>query len=295
MGLALAMLFGGGAFADPAVDQVSGTTAEPELFAALIPRGFARVGYSDDVDSGPSCSLRCRRRRAPISPALHRCQRCGQCGRAGIDHPILNVPRATGTSAGRPSACVRGGVRPFIECTRDGRLDGAGAQLEDPFCRPVAVGIAAMIESDRFRVLAGAGSGWRRSGSLHRNRTTGRQGERPAGGPAHVVGKIEVFCHPLRGGGWLSRHLLQRIQRADRHPLFPSRASDHERTGRRLPSAPRPHLGDHSLAGREAPAAASEVAAARAREGHGLIYRHKHGFTLTRFRPPATSSGPHTL
>ena len=45
MGLALAMLCGGGAaFADPTVDQVSGTTAEPKLFAALIQEAAQRFG-----------------------------------------------------------------------------------------------------------------------------------------------------------------------------------------------------------------------------------------------------------
>ena len=45
MDLALAMLCGGGAaFADPTVDQVSGTTAEPKLFAALIQKAAQRFG-----------------------------------------------------------------------------------------------------------------------------------------------------------------------------------------------------------------------------------------------------------
>lgn len=46
-----------------------------------------------------------------------------------------------------------------------------------------------MIESDRFRVMAGAGSGWRRGGSLHRKRPTDGKGKAaPSGARKWLVG-----------------------------------------------------------------------------------------------------------
>src|SRR6516165_17387 len=100
-----------------------------------------------------------------------------------------------------------------------------------------------MIESDRFRVMAGAGSGWRRGGSLHRKRPTDGKGKAaPSGARKWLVGlRFSVIRSEGTDG---SRGIFfKEFNAPTAIHWLPPRASDHERLRRRLPCEPRPHHG----------------------------------------------------
>ena len=100
-----------------------------------------------------------------------------------------------------------------------------------------------MIESDRFRVMAGAGSGWRRGGSLHRKRPTDGKGKAaPSGARKWLVGlRFSVIRSEGTDG---SRGIFfKEFNAPTAIHWLPPRASDHERLRRRLPCEPRPHRG----------------------------------------------------
>ena len=56
-------------------------------------------------------------------------------------------------------------------------------------------------------------------GAEHRRRqpTNGRQGKRPAVGPAHVVGKIEEFVNVTNTRCWRFLQIVERFQSSKRH------------------------------------------------------------------------------
>ena len=65
--------------------------------------------------------------------------------------------------------------------------------------------------------LEGCGGGLRVVEGRHRNPTHGRQGKRPALGPAHVVGKIEEFANAANTRCWRFPRIVQEFQRSARH------------------------------------------------------------------------------
>ena len=67
--------------------------------------------------------------------------------------------------------------------------------------------------------LEGCGVGLRVVEGRHRNPTHGRQGKRPARGPAHVVGKIEEFANASNTPCWRFLEIVQEFQRSERHRL----------------------------------------------------------------------------
>ena len=73
------------------------------------------------------------RRRRHDQPAIWCSTIRSRWHRSADPGPRPRCSRATGTSASRPSACVRGGVRSFIEWTRNGQLDGADVAVGRPF------------------------------------------------------------------------------------------------------------------------------------------------------------------
>jgi hypothetical protein len=65
--------------------------------------------------------------------------------------------------------------------------------------------------------LEGCGGGLRVVEGRHRNPTHGRQGKRPARGPAHVFGKIEEFANTAHTLCWRILEIVQEFQCAKRH------------------------------------------------------------------------------
>jgi hypothetical protein len=63
----------------------------------------------------------------------------------------------------------------------------------------------------------GCGGGLRVVEGQHRNPTHGRQGKRPARGPAHVVGKIEEFVNAANTCCWRFLQIAQEFQCSERH------------------------------------------------------------------------------
>ena len=66
------------------------------------------------------------------------------------------------------------------------------------------------------RAVEGCGGGLGVRDSQHRNPTHGRQGKRPALGPAHVVGKIEEFANVANTPCWRFHQIVQRFQASER-------------------------------------------------------------------------------
>lgn len=69
------------------------------------------------------------------------------------------------------------------------------------------------------RGLAGAGMEWARGAGERRRPTHGRQGKRPALGPAHVVGWIGEFADPADTPCWRFHQIVQGFQASDRRRL----------------------------------------------------------------------------
>ena len=69
------------------------------------------------------------------------------------------------------------------------------------------------------RGLAGAGMEWARGAGERRRPTHGRQGKRPARGPAHVVGKIEEFATLADTSCWRFHQIAQGFQASERRRL----------------------------------------------------------------------------
>jgi hypothetical protein len=65
--------------------------------------------------------------------------------------------------------------------------------------------------------LEGCGGGLRAVEGWHRNPTHGRQGKRPARGPAHVVGKIDEFVNAANTRCWRFLQIAQEFQCCERH------------------------------------------------------------------------------
>ena len=100
-----------------------------------------------------------------------------------------------------------------------------------------------MIESDRFRVMAGAGSGWRRGGSLHRKRPTDGKGKAaPSGARKWLVG-LRFSAIRSEGADGSRGIFFKEFNAPTAIHWLPPRASDHEHLRRRLPCEPRPHRG----------------------------------------------------
>src|SRR6516165_9351002 len=95
-----------------------------------------------------------------------------------------------------------------------------------------------MIESDRFRVMAGAGSGWRRGGSLHRKRPTDGKGKAaPSGARKWLVG-LRFSAIPSEGADGSRGIFFKEFNAPTAIHWLPPRASDHEHLRRRLPWEP---------------------------------------------------------
>ena len=69
------------------------------------------------------------------------------------------------------------------------------------------------------RGLAGAGMDLARGAGERSRPTHGRQGKRPALGPAHVVGKIEEFANVANAPCWRCDHIVQGFQASERRRL----------------------------------------------------------------------------
>jgi len=65
--------------------------------------------------------------------------------------------------------------------------------------------------------LEGCGEGLGVVEGRHRKPTHGRQGKRPARGPAHVVGKIEEFVDITSTRCWRLVQIAERFQCPERH------------------------------------------------------------------------------
>ena len=65
--------------------------------------------------------------------------------------------------------------------------------------------------------LEGCGGGLGVMEGRYRNPTHGRQGKRPARGPAHVVGKIEEFVNAANTRCWRFLQIAQEFQCCERH------------------------------------------------------------------------------
>lgn len=66
------------------------------------------------------------------------------------------------------------------------------------------------------RGLAGAGMEWARGAGERRRPTHGRQGKRPALGPAHMVGRIEEFAALANTRCWRFHQIVQGFQGFER-------------------------------------------------------------------------------
>jgi hypothetical protein len=66
------------------------------------------------------------------------------------------------------------------------------------------------------RGLAGAGMEWARGAGERRRPTHGRQGKRPARGPAYVVGRIEEFADATGTPCWRFPQIVQAFQGFER-------------------------------------------------------------------------------
>ena len=124
-----------------------------------------------------------------------------------------------------------------------------------------------MIESDRFRVMAGAGSGWRRGGSLHRKRPTDGKGKAaPSGARKWLVG-LRFSAIPSEGADGSRGIFFKEFNAPTAIHWLPPRASDHEHLRRRLPCEPRPHRGGDRGAKRPTSFVAEVMRAAK-KAGH---------------------------
>jgi hypothetical protein len=95
----------------------------------------------------------------------------------------------------------------------------------------------------RFRVMAGAGSGWRRGGSLHRKRPTDGKGKAaPSGARKWLVG-LRFSAIRSEGADGSRGIFFKEFNAPTAIHWLPPRASDHEHLRRRLPCEPRPHRG----------------------------------------------------
>ena len=73
--------------------------------------------------------------------------------------------------------------------------------------------------------LEGCGGGLRVVEGRQGNPTHGRQGKRPARGPAYVVGKIEEFVNAANTRCWRFLQIAQEFQCSERHHLEFGRGS----------------------------------------------------------------------